>query len=387
MNFSSRTSGDSAHQTPTSLFRSVSSSNQQLQHATHSINENDQHLDNHILLISGHEHDNRHTNEQRSKNVTASVIDRIIENNNNLDDSRSISKDTNLKSYYNNVTSNIPESRYTVKKWFAVHPERQTELIKMFIDQLTWTNHLNFTEALKMLRSNFDFPFSGPRVLKRQYNSIISNLEKKVNDHVQLDEFDCLVMRLRDKKKECDKERYGSLLKKKEKSETYDELRSKDDSEESNASNTEYQNDQEEITSHTERSVLLRLDESVAQQKLKSQKPIVDLNMQSESSFSQTILKNIQEQIQSTFPNSLSPNSLRARTDEATEVKSLKEKIKSLEFALAELKHINSGYQAIIDEKNEYIRKKDESYMKVVDSLLKLQHEYQTTIKEIFSKI
>lgn len=119
-----------------------------------------------------------------------------------------------IDEYYIKNPKNVPDSRNTVKKWFASNPEKQIQLINLFIDQLTWTNHLNFTEAIKMLRSNFGFPFVGARVLRRQYDFIIKTFEKKEKKGLELNSFDMLVMRLRDKKKDCDNNKNAAILKK-----------------------------------------------------------------------------------------------------------------------------------------------------------------------------
>ncbi|OBA26131.1 hypothetical protein HANVADRAFT_56679 [Hanseniaspora valbyensis NRRL Y-1626] len=105
---------------------------------------------------------------------------------------------------------------------------------------------------------------------------------------------------------------------------------------------------------------------------------------------SSTILNNIQRQIQSRFPNSLANSNLannNNNSQQIVEVAVLKEKVQVLQTTVDELKKLNTGYQAIIAEKNEHIKKKDDAYTKLVDSFLKLQEDFQSTIKEMFSKL
>lgn len=389
-------SGDSANAkggaqrlTP-SLFQNNSNNNEP-QHATHSINENDENLDNHILLIGQNLRRNGNSEQRSPKIVSESVLNRIIHNTDNRNNNETApvhETNGNLShSYYNNITSNIPESRYTVKKWFASHPERQTELINLFIDQLTWTNHLNFTEAIKMLRSNFDFPFAGARVLKRQYNSIISNLQKKINDNAQLDEFDMLVMRLRDKKKECEDNKSAQANRREEKHENYNHVISPgQESEGENSADQNAEDDDsydEDEEDDDEREIdPTPVNGSASQANLSTQPHSSNIN--SSNRLSQAIMNNIQQQIQSVFSNTLSTNTERHYI---AEISMQKEKIKALQATIEKLKQVNTGYQAIINEKDEHIKKKDESYMKLVDNMLNVQQDFQKTIKEMFSKL
>lgn len=400
MDFSSgnsATDNGGAQRSAASLFQN-NSNNHEPQHATHSINENDENLDNHILLI-GQELRGNGNNEPRSANlVSDSVLNRIIRNSDTRNNNETAAvQETNGNrnhSYYNNITSNIPESRYTVKKWFASHPERQTELINLFIDQLTWTNHLNFTEAIKMLRSNFDFPFAGARVLKRQYSSIISNLQKKINDNAHLDEFDMLVMRLRDKKKECEDNKTAQANRREEKNENFNHVNSR--RQESEVENSVEQNgedddsydeddddddDEEEIDDERE-IVPIRVNGSISQANPLAQSH--NSNVNGSNNLSKAIINNIQQQIQTIFSNTSSVN---ADRQQVAEIAMLQERIRTLQETVEELKHVNTGYQAIINEKNEYIKKKDESYVKLVDNLLNVQQDFQKTIKEMFSKL
>ena len=426
--FQNGANGNKNNRNENELTVSNNNSTSQSQHATHSVNENDENLDNHILLIGESNSENSQDNQQNSNNVAASVINTIIRNDNHnskdnstinatmndrrSDNNNSNNNNNNQQSYYNHITSNIPESRYTVKKWFASHPERQTELVNLFIDQLTWTNHLNFTEAIKMLRTHFDFPFSGARVLKRQYNSLILNLEKKINDGVQLDEFDVLVMRLKDKKKECDESKISRAAIKRNKMNEFNDNNihqqrnsmqdisdlndNTDDDDDEDDDEDDYEEGDED-EDEDEQDNVYKDSTIIHKPNHQGRGDSTDRSQNDQTSIdprqiSTTILNNIQRQIQSRFPNSMANSNLansnsNNNSQQIVEVAVLKEKVQVLQTTVDELKKLNTGYQAIIAEKNEHIKKKDEAYTKLVDSFLKLQEDFQSTIKEVFSKL
>lgn len=288
------------------------------------------------------------------------------------DNSKNINE---IDEYYIENPKNVPDSRNTVKKWFASNPEKQIQLINLFIDQLTWTNHLNFTEAIKMLRSNFDFPFVGARVLRRQYDFIIKTFEKKEKKDLELNSFDMLVMRLRDKKKECDNNKNSAILKKLKR----DENKLNENNQKQFHMDTGLSNDkkyyeytaEKSYTSNTSNGSSIASANSSIDNKADPNIANPTGPNDNNNSLRLSILNNIHQQIQSSIPDS----NYSIYSDVFDQTNALKHKVSDLEHTIKELTHANEHYEKLLKEKDELLKTKDETIVKLVDNMIKLQEK------------
>lgn len=319
--------------------------------------------------------DSTHGLEEVHKTLHGSNDDDQNDNNGIIHDSENTNNIDGVDEYYIENPKNVPDSRNTVKKWFVSNPEKQVQLINLFIDQLTWTNHLNFTEAIKMLRSNFDFPFVGARVLRRQYDFIIKSFENKVKKGLELNNFDLLVKRLRDKKIECDNNKNSATLKKIKKDEAkpneHDQM---DYHLDSGLSNNKQEYDFNNNMTYgsnlsngssiapVERPVPKKIEQNLANQ---------DGSNEKSNSLRLSILNNIHQQIQTT----MSDNNYSIYSDKYDQTKAFKERLEELESKVKELTETNEHYEKLLQEKDDLLKTKDETIVKLVDNMIKLQEK------------
>lgn len=109
-----------------------------------------------------------------------------------------------------------PQPRLTSRGWFKEDPSREIDFVMLLIDQLTWTNYLNFTYALKVLRDNYQYPFTDTKTLKHRYDELVKKyLQKKEasNTSTPMNELDNKIKILLDKKQECDNKKKRKVAK------------------------------------------------------------------------------------------------------------------------------------------------------------------------------
>lgn len=356
----------SFHKLPDSIFNSKvnleSKDTDKLEHNFFEIENRLSHVDDSATL--------KNPNKSASDHVDESVSN--VKEIQSGDDFKYIKE---IDEYYIENPKNVPDSRNTVKKWFASNPEKQIQLINLFIDQLTWTNHLNFTEAIKMLRSNFDFPFVGARVLKRQYDFIIKTFEKKEKKGLELNSFDILVLRLRDKKKECDNNKNSAILKKLKRDENkLNENNIKHFHKDTGLSNDkkfyEYTAQKTYASNTSKKSSTASRDCSLAS----NSEPTIANSagpIDNNSSLRSSILNNIHQQIQSSLPES----NYSIYSEAFDQTNALKHKVSDLEHTIKELTQANEHYEKLLKEKDELLKTKDETIVKLVDNMIKLQEK------------
>ena len=354
----------SFHKLPKSIFNIKG--NIEEKEDTHNMEHNFFEINNRLSHVEGNDNlEEVHKtlgNSNTDHNHNSAIIP-VNESTNDIDD------------YYIDNPKNVPDSRNTVKKWFASNPEKQIQLINLFIDQLTWTNHLNFTEAIKMLRSNFDFPFVGARVLRRQHDFIVKSFENKVKKGLELNSFDMLVMRLRDKKRECDNNKSSASIKKIKKDEIkagennqmeyhMDGGLSNDKQSYGLSSNTSYDN-------KTSNRSSIGSAENSSDKKINLNTISQDENNEKSNSLRLSILNNIHQQIQTT----MSDSNYSIYSDKYDQTKALQSKLYELENKMKELVETNQHYEKLLLEKDELLRTKDETIVKLVDNMIKLQEK------------
>lgn len=351
----------SFHKLPESIFNSkVNSENKDADKIEHNFFEIENRL-SHVDDSAGLKGTDKPTSDSVKETVSNGDEIQTGDNTKNINE---------IDEYYMENPKNVPDSRNTVRKWFASNPEKQIQLINLFIDQLTWTNHLNFTEAIKMLRSNFDFPFVGARVLRRQYDFIIKTFEKKEKKGLELNNFDMLVRRLRDKKKECDNNKNSAILKKIKKNENNQKQFHLDTGLSNDKKIYEYSAETSYGGKTSNGSSIASVDSSLPN------KPDHIMNKvggptDNNSSLRLSILNNIHQQIQTSVPD----NSYSIYSDVFDQTNALKHKVNELEHIIKELTQTNEHYQKLLKEKDELLKTKDETIVKLVDNMIRLQEK------------
>ncbi|KAH3899714.1 uncharacterized protein SCDLUD_004000 [Saccharomycodes ludwigii] len=151
-------------------------------------------VDRHTITTNNNTHSNNNNDNYNSNSTNHNDNDNIYNNNSNNN---------------NTINKNIngSEKRLTSRQWFYEDQQRFIDFIMILIDQLTWTDHLNFTYALKLLRENYNYPFVDSKTLKHRYNELISNYYQKQHTHETLTEIDHKVGLFLQKKHQSDLKR------------------------------------------------------------------------------------------------------------------------------------------------------------------------------------